>query len=277
MISIIIPAYQAEHTIAETLASVLAQNTDMQIIVVDDGSTDRTAAIVQDFSRRYPYVEYHHQFNSGVAAARNLGLTKAKGEWVFFLDADDCLLEHTFACMMKEIREEVDLIAVGFVRSDHRKCAVRRKQVLNQKEYLRELCKDRVIRNYAWGKLIRRSRLDGFSFENWRAFEDVASHVAMIERCRTIVVLPVAKVYYRTGQKSSLTSGMDEACLELWMDACRKQGQDMITRYPSLRRSVRQMLIEHVLVCGVLRMRLACFREFRHVKGWLHQLLIEGI
>jgi glycosyltransferase involved in cell wall biosynthesis len=85
LVSVIIPAYNAERTIAECLFAVQQQSwRDLEIIVVDDGSTDRTADIVRSFSG----VHYIHQENAGPAAARNRGAAHAKGEWVAFTDSD---------------------------------------------------------------------------------------------------------------------------------------------------------------------------------------------
>jgi glycosyltransferase involved in cell wall biosynthesis len=86
LISTIIPVYNGERYLAETLASALAQDYPRQeVIVVDDGSTDSTAAIVQ----AHPTVRYLHQPNQGHGAAKNTGITAATGDYLAFLDADD--------------------------------------------------------------------------------------------------------------------------------------------------------------------------------------------
>lgn len=85
-VSVIIPAYNAEKFIAETLTSVLAQTLpDVEVIVVDDGSRDGTADVVQ----RFPSVRYVRKPNGGVSAARNMGVSLAQSAYIAFLDADD--------------------------------------------------------------------------------------------------------------------------------------------------------------------------------------------
>ena len=89
-VSVVIPAYNAQATLAQTLASVLAQTLDAwEAIVVDDGSTDGTAAIVAAFAARDPRVRCITGAHRGVSAARNLGIAAARGSLVAFLDADD--------------------------------------------------------------------------------------------------------------------------------------------------------------------------------------------
>jgi len=88
MISVIIPCFNAEEFLKETLDSILSQQEEIEdIIVVDDGSTDQSASIVKSYNDSR--IIYLHQPNKGVSVARNRGLTQAKGEFVVFFDADD--------------------------------------------------------------------------------------------------------------------------------------------------------------------------------------------
>ena len=89
-VSVIIPAYNAADTLAETLASVVAQTwPNVEVLVVDDGSTDATADIVEMIAEQHHQVRLIRQTNAGVAAARNAGLREARGDLVAPLDADD--------------------------------------------------------------------------------------------------------------------------------------------------------------------------------------------
>src|SRR4051812_27885378 len=90
LVSILIPAYNAERWIADTLRSAIAQTWDAkEIIVIDDGSNDRTLEIAKTFES--PSVRVVTQKNQGAAAARNLGFSLCKGDYIQWLDADDLL------------------------------------------------------------------------------------------------------------------------------------------------------------------------------------------
>ena len=90
LVSVIVPAYNAETYIAQTLNSVLSQTyKNIEVIVVDDGSHDGTTQIVEAIMRRDDRVTLLHQSNSGVAAARNLAIEKSRGEYIAPIDADD--------------------------------------------------------------------------------------------------------------------------------------------------------------------------------------------
>jgi len=89
-ISVIIPAYNSEATIEMCVRSVLAQDfPSLEVIIVDDGSTDETLSLCRQFEDGDSRVRLFHQDNKGVSAARNLGLDMAKGEWITFVDSDD--------------------------------------------------------------------------------------------------------------------------------------------------------------------------------------------
>ncbi|HWL10175.1 MAG TPA: glycosyltransferase family A protein [Planctomicrobium sp.] len=106
-ISAVIPAYNAEATIARTLESVLAQTVQPhEIIVVDDGSRDQTARIVQTFG---PHVKLIQQTNSGPSAARNHGVRVATGDWIAFLDSDDAWLPEKLELQIKTLNSDVAL------------------------------------------------------------------------------------------------------------------------------------------------------------------------
>lgn len=111
-ISVIIPAYNGDRFLAEAIESVLQQTEpDWEIIIVDDGSTDQTASVAQQYGKT---VRYFSQTNLGVAASRNLGLAAALGDYIAFLDQDDLFLPHKLAAQGELLDRNPDL---GIVNS----------------------------------------------------------------------------------------------------------------------------------------------------------------
>lgn len=116
LISIIVPAYNVEHYIEACLDSLLKQTySNFEIIVIDDGSTDNTATVLQKFSH-HQNIRLHHQVNSGISATRNQGLKLASGEFICFIDSDDYIapnyLEALFAPFIQN--PEIDITVCGY-------------------------------------------------------------------------------------------------------------------------------------------------------------------
>jgi glycosyltransferase involved in cell wall biosynthesis len=102
LVSIIIPTYNMAEYISQTLESIIKQSySNWECLIIDDGSTDRTAEVVTSFQKKYKNFFYYKQKNQGVNTARNLGITKSKGRLIQFLDADDLLQEKKIECQVK--------------------------------------------------------------------------------------------------------------------------------------------------------------------------------
>ncbi len=110
MISIIIPTYNTQKYISETIQSVIDQTlSDWELIIIDDGSTDNTVQIVEEFKKRDTRIKYYYQENAGVSAARNKGIELSKGEFIAFLDADDIWLPKNLEKKIESIENNVEV------------------------------------------------------------------------------------------------------------------------------------------------------------------------
>ena len=119
-VTIIIPAFNVERYIEKCLISVCDQTyRDLQIIVVDDGSSDRTFSSIEDFSNKDSRITAIHKDNGGVSSARNLAISHATGDYVFFLDADDILEINAISVLVKEMESSnVDWVSYHHSRWD---------------------------------------------------------------------------------------------------------------------------------------------------------------
>lgn len=118
-ISVIVPAYQAEKSIDRLLRSLLLwDGYDIEVIVVDDGSTDDTAAIVSSIASDDSRVRLITQSNKGRSAARNAGISQARGEWIMFADSDDYYLDSWPEKIRNAQRSNCGLWVFSMVRSD---------------------------------------------------------------------------------------------------------------------------------------------------------------
>ena len=116
LVSVIIPCWNSEKYIAQTIESVLFQTYPFfELIIIDDGSTDNSAKIIQSFKDRR--IQYHYEQNSGPSAARNKGIVKSSGHFLAFLDSDDIWLPDKLEKQLKELKK-FDLVYCNYTNID---------------------------------------------------------------------------------------------------------------------------------------------------------------
>lgn len=172
MISLVIPIYNTKAYLKDCLDSVLAQTLpDLQIILVDDGSTDGSAAIAQEYAKQDKRIEVYRQTHAGQSAARNLGLSHAQGEFIAFVDADDTI-DPDWCQRHLDAISGVDYVQSGYTRSGRHLAPATNHQFTSP-------CM----------RLYRRQAIDGMRFIEGMIYEDVIWSVDLWRRgssCRRI-------------------------------------------------------------------------------------------
>lgn len=169
-VSVIIPAYNAQTYIEKCIASVTAQTyRDIEILVINDGSTDQTGAIVQRLASADPRIRYIATENRGVSAARNCGLEHAAGRYILFLDADDMLCEDAVASMLEKLQNTNSDCCIAFTDST----VQGKPDTLEQEQLLLHCLADMPISYTVWGKLYSAESIRNIRFpENCSIHED---------------------------------------------------------------------------------------------------------
>ena len=212
MVSIIVPIYNTQKYLEQCLNSLLTQTyRNLQIILVDDGSTDGSGKICDAYAARDNRIHVIHQKNQGVSAARNQGLEKAQGEWVVFVDSDDFLPNTSLEALVKS---NVDL-AIGGIREldENGNCLETPKklpsQVLSQRHALDMLFDESLwgYQGYVWNKSYRMQiiRQYGIRFDpSVKYNEDRLFIVEYLLHCTTISMIPQMVYFYRKWMESAL-------------------------------------------------------------------------
>ncbi len=207
-ISVIIPAYNGEKYIAQCIENVLCQTyKDLEIIVVNDGSTDRTAEIAAG----YPGVKLVSQQNQGLSVTRNNGAKVATGDYIHFLDVDDLLGRDYYERMVEALDPgvDVDMVFGGFVNEAQLDFSLSYSDRL-----LLVSLEDKIsVTNapqmgYAWRYLIRREFMEkaGLQFEPGRLIEDMPFTLEAVAAAANVVTAPEAIYYYMKREGSILNS-----------------------------------------------------------------------
>ena len=201
LVSVIIPVYNAETHLAECLRSVLSQHhQSLDVVCVDDGSTDGSASILASLADRDRRVTVLRQTNRGVSAARNAGLAVARGDLVAFVDADDVCAPELIGHLTRAMSAEVDLVLEG----GSRPVTHRGEQAMA--DLLLQALKGSML-NPPWGKLYRRHLIQrsGVRFaENVSLGEDLLFNLEYLSHARGARVVS-DRHYHNRAVEGSLT------------------------------------------------------------------------
>ncbi|MDR3050108.1 MAG: glycosyltransferase [Oscillospiraceae bacterium] len=167
-VSLIVPAYNAQDTLGACLASLLAQSLDdTEIIVVDDGSTDGTPALLDGLATAHARIRAFHQCNGGGSVARNRGLDEARGDYITFVDADDVLEECLASLHEEAVAYGADILFFGYAAVGAQRTEYPLPEAwlgLRDRAWAQAHMHALAGRLATWGKLYRRGLLDGLRF-----------------------------------------------------------------------------------------------------------------
>lgn len=181
MLSIIVPVYNTEKYINETLNSLLKQKyEDVEVLLIDDGSTDKSGKICEQFCLEHNQFKTYHKENGGVSSARNFGLDVSSGDYIAFVDSDDLVEPLMFERMMFEAQNgDYDIVQCDFLQSLNSKSELNyslpNKELLGGIEAAKHLFEpQKLIFNSVCGKIFKRELLTDIRFnEEIRIAEDL--------------------------------------------------------------------------------------------------------
>ena len=231
-ISIIIPCYNQSAYLEKCLYSVQSQNyQNWECIMIDDGSSDNTREIAENWAQKDARFIYFHKENGGVSSARNVGIDKSSGEFIYFLDSDDYLFNelvfHNFANEMND--EELDVINANFYFVDEKgklshsseKETILQRQSLENEEILKKY----ILKNISGigcNKMFRREFLfkNNFRFyEKMHYSEDFMFLLNVFSKARKMVNIPAYTYCYNRANPNSSTATASKKFTEKWYDS----------------------------------------------------------
>lgn len=214
MVSVVIPVYNCEQYLPQSIDSVLSQTyRNIEIILVDDGSTDGSGKMCDEYALRDDRIVTIHTYNNGPAAARNIGIDRSNGGLLFFVDADDSIKENALHLLVELYkRHGSDMVIGGFMRFKNGGARpekvycltedrlLTRHEIVDQaRSYLKKPNRS-LLFAYSWGRLFKASviRDNGISFdEHLRTFEDVAFNFDYLKFANTVSFLREALYNHR--------------------------------------------------------------------------------
>lgn len=242
LISVIVPVYNVQQYLSQCVESILAQTyQNLEIILVDDGSTDDSGRLCDALAQRDGRVRVIHKPNGGLSDARNAGTEACNGEFVFYLDSDDYLEQDAIMALVRIQSESQAEIVIGnysYTYADHEDIAqpdTGTIQKYTRKEAISLLMQGK-LQTFAWGKLIRADIAKRHPFPVGKLFEDHFWTHLVFQDCETVVYSSKPMVHYRQrGNSISYTFNLKRLdIIEGWRERIvflQREYPDMVDAY----------------------------------------------
>lgn len=263
MISVVVPIYNVAQYLPDCISSILAQNiADIDVILVDDGSTDNCGVLCDQYAKRYSNVNVIHQKNAGLSAARNAGIEAAKGEFITFVDSDDMLAEGFIRTALEMAKiYQADFIAFSHVRceADARwpmKCQSQSENfethVYGESvQKMQNFLIGAEIGTTAWAKVYRRELFETIRYPVGKYHEDVFTTYKVVDKAHRIVTTSQVGYLYRKSPNSITTSGFSMKRLDS-VEGKLQQLAFIQKNYPDLQKEAETGVIYACNQCMML-------------------------
>lgn len=243
MLSIVIPVYNVEAYLGKCLDSMadVFDNSEYEVIIVNDGSTDGSANIAAGYAAKYKNVRLYRKSNGGLSDARNYGMQYVRGGYVMFVDSDDWFAVGAVSRLYDEIRRsQLDILVTNFYYAykDYllydRRFEDRAETLIihENHEAMQQLVLNTYIKNFAWGKIYRTSLVRDTPFPKGKYFEDVYWQHIIFSRAKKVGYDTIPAYYYR--QRESSISGVFTIRNFDFLEGCFRRHSFITKEYPDL-------------------------------------------
>lgn len=261
LISVIVPIYNTEKYLRRCVDSILAQSyIDFELLLVNDGSVDGSAKICDEYAEADSRVRVFHKTNGGVSSARSLGLDNARGEWIAFVDSDDCIDEHFLSVMTENMSPDVDLII----------SSVSNNRYIDPNKFINDIL-SRRIPPQIWGKLYRRNVLKGALQLPRDLFwgEDLVTNVLVGLNLTGNVEMKNASLYRYDLNESSISNNRSSSLEyeEYFLNVLQSKMGDKAVEYNDAFNYTKLYILEDLIVCK---------QKVNYELAWIKELIEWG-
>lgn len=216
LISVIVPVYNVENYLEKCLDSIINQvYKKIEIILINDGSTDLSSQICDDYQNKDNRIIVIHKSNEGPSEARNSGLNIAQGEYIAFIDSDDYIDELYLDTLFNLlINTNSDISCCSFY-SENKKEHNPKIQNINAKKVISYMLQDRIVAPSACGKLFKKYIFNGLRFPKGRIFEDFFTAPLFFSKADYLVITSEQLYYYRVNQNGIMRSKFDSKYIDI--------------------------------------------------------------
>ena len=240
--SVIVPVYNVENYLSRCIDSLLAQNyVDLEILLIDNGSKDQSGQICEDYATQFSNITAYHIPNKGVGSARNFGLSKAKGEFICFVDADDYLVGNLFSDVESQLDSQLDLLVFSYYNSIEKNLSEidRSAKILptegkkDKSDFIalfQELWLTDMMYT-VWNKIYRKEFLEEHQivFESYELGEDVRFNLSVYQHVNAVLLVKSCYYVYISGRIDSAMGQYNPNRMNYQLEELGKVDQLMIS------------------------------------------------
>lgn len=223
ILSIIIPVYNSQIYLDECLKSIVSNDLDqVEILIINDGSTDNSAKIIERYANKYKHITYYHRENRGVSSSRNFGLKKSTGKWVWFIDSDDIIQTKSLKRICKLlVSTDLDIFLFQYTEfEDKVNNKMSSKSCLNNldKEISKYDAMESLINSkyatFPWNKIFKRNLFSNITFPEDRSFTEDMAVIYKLYAKATLFFITSESLYFYRQRATSLVHTISVKNLE---------------------------------------------------------------
>ncbi len=254
LISVIVPVHNIRECLPRCLDSIIRQTyRNLEIILVDDGASDGSGSICDEYAGKDARIRVLHKQNQGVSNARNDGIKMAKGDFITFVDSDDWIAERTYEILHKAaIDYQADCVAGAFISVKVKNGVVKRRKS-KRRQIFTETSQGAMKRTLlgsssACNRLFRREVVEGVIFPPNRRNEDEVFALHVYEKCNKVVYLPDQTYFYRIRKDSETHSPFHIGKLDAFYNA-RDNLAFIREKHPQLVKAAECKYLKMMIYC----------------------------
>ncbi|MDB1553434.1 glycosyltransferase family 2 protein [Latilactobacillus sakei] len=247
-VSIVVPVYNVEKYLESCVNSIIHQDfKDIEILLIDDGSTDSSSKICDDLKGQDSRIRVYHKKNGGLSDARNYGTKLCTGKYVTFIDSDDTVDTSYVSYLLNLIltyKADMSICSHRTILHTGKVIGLGRKKEykLSSTQCMREILYDKVLDISAWAKLYKIELFNGIEFPKGKLFEDAYTTYKLVMKSSFIAVGEESKYTYMVRKNSIVTSGFSEKKFDL-INACQEMENSLIMEHPELKDALNRKVV----------------------------------
>ncbi len=246
LISVIVPIYNVEKYLRRCLDSICNQvYSNLEIVLVDDGSTDSSGKIADEYARRDIRFHVIHKQNGGLSDARNVGLSYCHGKYIVFVDSDDYVTEDYVVVLYDLLKHNhADISAVSLTHKEEELSKINDStttKIYNTKEALQDLLYQRISTS-ANAKMYRAELFSDIRYPKGRLYEDVIATYQIFEKATKVVWCDIKKYWYYVRTDSIVRSAFNVKKMD-YVYNCEEVLEEVKKKYPALSKAAESRLL----------------------------------